>query len=317
MTAQCVKCEAAKSERRVESSTRAVAPPGLAPARFLGNLGMSRMLQPKLAMRAPGHAPALSASSAFASPGSPGVVQRHKATDARLPADRAEAIRFAVESKTAIDAALAHLPLATEQRSRNVPAFIAQQRLTLAALTPRHDSAAEEGSIRFFVGTDYRASVVLVEDATHHIDNSRHSLRIRARRSDAVDSLLTGSEIEERIVAAVSEVAHTSAAQSGAPDLFERYRAQFNAEWSTAKFAGVSTWFQPSLDSKGPRTFKAQLIFARIYDADTGIRNAYDTNRGGIRERIDTYTVPESFNPLDSPRLQKLREVFFHASAPL
>src|SRR6185436_7504838 len=125
------------------------------------------------------------------------------------------------------------------------------------------------------------------------------------------------AEIEERIVAAVSEVAHLSAAQNGAPSLFERYRAQFNAEWHVSNLANVPTHFEPSLDSKGPRTFKARMIFERIYEVDDAIRNAYDTNRAGIRERIDTYSAPESFNPLDSPRLQKLREVFFHASAPL
>ncbi len=246
------------------------------------------------------------------------VVQRANAADTRLPIDQVEAISYAVSAKTEIDAANTRLATATDPSQRNVPLLVAQEGITLAALTPRHDSAAPPGRINFFAGqANYTDSVELSERTTHHINSARDAVRIRGRQHANVDNLLTGPEIEERLVQAVSEVAHTRAARKGAPAQLDLYRAQFNASWNVAPFAAMSASFDATLSSKGPRTPRARAIFDRIYADDVALKTAYDANTGGIRERIDAYTGPEGMNPINSPRLQRLRAAFFPLPMPV
>jgi hypothetical protein len=51
----------------------------------------------------------------------------------------------------------------------------------------------------------------------------------------------------------------------------------------------MSNFFDPALDSKGPRTQKSRAIFEKIYTDDASVRSAYDLDSSGIREKIDTY----------------------------
>ena len=243
------------------------------------------------------------------------IIQKANAADPRLPLDQAEAISYAAVAKTEIDSANTRLAAAADPRQRNVPTFIAQQGITLAALTPRHDSAAPSGRINFFAGqVDYSDSIELPERATHHINAARNAARIRARQRANVDNPLSGRKIEERLVQAVSEIAYTAAARSGAPNQFDLYRAQFNAFWNREPSSAA---IDVTLSSKGPRTPKSRAIFDRIYADNAAVKAAYDANAAGIRERIDAYVGPEGLNPINSPRLQTLRAAFFPVPAPV
>ncbi|GFO97055.1 hypothetical protein ig2599ANME_1253 [groundwater metagenome] len=101
--------------------------------------------------------------------------------------------------------------------------------------------------------------------------------------------------------------AHMAAAGSGT---FAQYQALFNSRWETSPLTGLLGDFDPTLDSKGPRTQRSRAIFNQIYSSNTTIKAAYDANTGGIRDLIDQYVGPESLNIIASPRLQSLRALF-------
>jgi len=252
-------------------------------------------------------------------------VDRANAADPRLPATQAEALADAAAAAADITAALASLGHAADLRSKNVPALVAQEGLILRPLTPRHDAtvatpAAPNPPINFFTGqVDYTDSVLLPGPATHTIDAARTKISIRARNHANVDLALPAGDIGQRIVAAVSEVAHTRAARktAGALTVFDRYRASFNALYQQAPFTGMSDQSDVTLSSRGPKTERSRKVFEAIHDQDPAFAAAYDANSGGIKEKVDTYTGPEGLNLLNSPGLQRLRAVFFPLATPV
>ncbi|HEX3045099.1 MAG TPA: hypothetical protein VHY08_10110 [Bacillota bacterium] len=251
------------------------------------------------------------------------VIQRANATDPRLPLDQAEALAYAAAAKTEIDNANLNLGTASLPANRNIPVLLTQQGITLEALTPRHDSNAPPGNLRFFAGqANYNNSLTLPEDTTYHLKNSgtTKAVRIRARNHSNIDNLLSRPEIEHRLIQAVSELSHLMATRPGTPNLFDQYQAEFNSLWNTPPFDKLMTDFDPALDSKGPRTIKSRQIFNYIYQHNSALKAAYDQNPAGahnIREQIDAFTAPEGMNLINSPRLQALREVFFTFSVPV
>ena len=99
--------------------------------------------------------------------------------------------------------------------------------------------------------------------------------------------------------------------------IFEQYRDIFNAHWNTPAFNTMSAVYEPTLSSNGPRTPKSRAIFERILNDHTTIRETYNSNTGGIKERIDSYTGPEGLNLIGSPRLTALQGVFNRYSRPI
>lgn len=100
------------------------------------------------------------------------------------------------------------------------------------------------------------------------------------------------------------------AAEGSAMSLFVQYRGLFNSLWESAPFRGLASDFDPTLDSKGPRTRRSRDIFLRIYQTNAALHAAYDHNTAGIRARIDQYIGPDSLNIAASPRIQQLRTLF-------
>jgi hypothetical protein len=264
----------------------------------LGNRGVQRLLR-------------------YAS-GSPPPIQRANPLDLRLPMDKAEALSFARQSKADIDAALATLTADDDPDRRNAAEFVASERLVTHALTPRHDSPIGAPQIHFFPGeNDYTESFTADGASTHFAGTRRKGIWIRARQDDNVDDVLAADQIADRIVGAVSEIAFTKAARPGGPKTFDLYRARFEGLYFLPEFFGRSDAFDQKLDAKGPRTPHARAVFERIYADDAAIKKAYDADTGGIREQIDTYTMPDGMNQINSPRLQTLRAAFFSFSVPV
>lgn len=246
------------------------------------------------------------------------LIQRANPADRRLPLDQAEALVLAGRAKTDIDAALAGLATASDPKRRNTPDFIAQHNLLPMALTPRHDSAVLGPRIHFFPGqNNYSGSFIADPETTHNVGPQRRGVWVRARTHDDVDAALTQGEIEERLVAAVSEISHTKSARPGQANIFDRYRARFNALFEVPPFDGMSSAFDPALGSRGPRTERAKAVFERIMADETTLRAAYEADTNGVREPIDTYTGPEGMNRVNSPRLQALRAAFFPFPVPV
>ena len=79
----------------------------------------------------------------------------------------------------------------------------------------------------------------------------------------------------------------------------------------------MDTAFDATLTSKGPRTARSREIFERLYLESAELREAYDQDKGGLRERIDTYTGPEGLNLIGSPRLRALEQVFARFEPPV
>jgi len=94
---------------------------------------------------------------------------------------------------------------------------------------------------------------------------------------------------------------------------FDQYRDRFNTLWNTAPYSAMppaDSAFDPTLDSRGPRTRKARAIFNKILLDDPTMATAYGSNTGGIRSHIDTYIGPEGLNLIASPRLDALKNAF-------
>jgi hypothetical protein len=243
-------------------------------------------------------------------------VQRHSAADARLPATLPEALAFAAAAQVAINAANARLAASPELRRRNAHDLAVQEGFSLTHLTPRHDSAAGAPTIEFFASLfNYAGSVSLPATITHHV--SGLAIGVRARDHVNVDTMLPAAEIENRLFTGLTEAAVLRAAGPGAPPSFELYRAQFDALFDQAPFAGMSNDLAPGLDSRGPRTPHARNIFLRILAEDATFRAAYEANAARFKERVDNYVGPDSFNPLNSPRLQRLRTAFTSQPMPV
>jgi hypothetical protein len=95
------------------------------------------------------------------------------------------------------------------------------------------------------------------------------------------------------------------------------YRDRFNRLWSQEPYRSMDSAFDTTLTSKGPRTARSREIFERLYLEDADLREAYDQDKGGLRERIDTYTGPEGLNLINSPRLRALERVFARFEPPI
>ena len=98
---------------------------------------------------------------------------------------------------------------------------------------------------------------------------------------------------------------------------FVPYRERFNRLWSQEPYGSMDTAFDATLTSKGPRTARSREIFERLYVEDAELREAYDQDKGGLRERIDTYVGPEGLNLINSPRLRALEQVFARFEPPV
>jgi hypothetical protein len=98
---------------------------------------------------------------------------------------------------------------------------------------------------------------------------------------------------------------------------FLPYRDRFNRLWNREPYRSMDIAFDPTLTSKGPRTARSREIFERLYLEDAELRAAYDEDKGGLRERVDTYTGPEGLNLIDSPRLKALEQAFARFRPPV
>jgi hypothetical protein len=103
---------------------------------------------------------------------------------------------------------------------------------------------------------------------------------------------------------------------------FSDYTGKFNALWGTSTYAALSSDFDRTMDSRGPRTERSRRIFEYLHNNDLQVASDYDNdvtglNRGAekMRQLVDQYVGPESRNLVASPRIQRLREAFF--SQPL
>ena len=223
----------------------------------------------------------------------------------------AEAFSYASLSLAKIQEGLLDLGLSTELREKNVPEYITQEGITLEPLTPKHTSDITSPSYDFFIGTvDYSNTINLSNTVRFHTYNTRKNVAIQVRDLPCVDNFLSLDQIKERIVQAITEIVHLDAAGTGAIPTYEVYRSKFHGWWEIAPYVSMSNFFDPTLDSKGPRTEKSRTIFEKIYLEDASIRSAYDLNSSGIREKIDTYMGPDALNLINSPRLQNLKETF-------
>ncbi len=246
------------------------------------------------------------------------LLQRANSADPRLPANQAEALSRAKEAKRAIDAAIAAMRTSAAAEQRNAVQFMTQRKWVPAALTPRHDSPVGAPAIHFFPGqNNYTGSQTLDAQTTHKVSPKRTWVYVRARDHANVDNPLAQADIQSRITAAVSEVAHTKATHPGQPVSVDLYRARFNGLFDVPPFNALSNAVDLTLDSRGPRTRRARAIFDRILTEEPTIRAAYDANTGGLRGVIDTYAEPDGMNRVNSPRLQRLREAFFAFKAPV
>jgi hypothetical protein len=247
-------------------------------------------------------------------------VDRHSSTDPRLPASQAEALTFATAANTAIQAELTGLSSATDLREQNIPALVTQLGITIGPLTPRHDSTPAAATIHFFPGIhNYAGSTTLGATTEHLVGASHNTVWIRARDHADVDNMLAAGEIRERLVRGMSEVSYTHAARQNqsAITTFEQYCARFNALYPEASFAGLSDEFNPTMDSRGPKTERSREVFKAIMAQYGTFATAYNANTAGIREQVDRYQGPESRNTLNSPGLQRLRQVFFPFAVPI
>lgn len=223
-----------------------------------------------------------------------------------------EAFENAKRANDIIQNALTELSTSSEARERNVPAYIKQRGISIGPLTPRHDTTTTTPDINFFAGTsDYANSFVLPSSARFHIYNNNAGIGIQIRVMPDLIGIIPLTEVKERIVQAVSQIAHLTAVGTAvAGTTTEQYKAQFNAWWNVAPYNTINTEFNLALNSFGPRTNRAREIFEKIYNENTSVQSDYDNNTGGIKEKIDTYNIPEGFNLINSSRLQALRVLF-------
>jgi outer membrane protein OmpA-like peptidoglycan-associated protein len=221
------------------------------------------------------------------------------------------------DAETAIRTAILQLSSSLFTRERNIPSFLATNGITIVPLTPRHEGTVVTPDVSFFPATNYSLNFTLRQLTRFHIYDSDRKIAVQCRNMPDITAMATPEQIRERIVQAVSQMAHLQAAGSAAGSTFEQYKAQFNAWWNVMPYRSMMPEFNPSLDSFGPRYRRAREIFRQIYSENATIRREYDDNTGGLKEKIDTYNVPDGYNRINSPRLQALRAVFTTVRPPV
>jgi len=231
---------------------------------------------------------------------------------------QSEAIANATASDVKLREALAALGASNEMREKNVPDYIAKLGITLETLTPRHDADVSAPTYNLFTGkTNYATTVNLPGTVRFHSYAGGTRIAIPVRKLPCVDPFLSMAQIKERIVQAITERAHINTEGGAAAPLFEIYRSRFQGWWNIAPFNLMSGYFDPNMDSKGPRTRRSREIFNKIYSGDVDIKNAYDLNTGGVREKIDKYFGPDALNLINSARLHELKKAFDTHAAPV
>ena len=121
----------------------------------------------------------------------------------------------------------------------------------------------------------------------------------------------------ERAGAAAEGGLSATGAAVASPDIVKRdYRIRFDARWDSSRFSALKTEFDPHLDSKGPRSPRARVIFNELYTTEPSLRQMYDANSGGVREFCDLYAGPEAANIIASPRLQDVRAMLDGPAIP-
>lgn len=90
----------------------------------------------------------------------------------------------------------------------------------------------------------------------------------------------------------------------------EDYKSEFRAYWHDGSFDKYSTAFDPSMDSRGPKSQKARAIFENVYygAAYQHIRKEYDEVKA-FRNTVNSILVPDGINLVVSPHLEELRKV--------
>ena len=243
-------------------------------------------------------------------------LQRSNPADTRLPKDQAEALAYATTDQAALTAGLARLATAADLARKNVPELVRQWGLGVEPLTPRHDSPVGMSMISFFAGTaSYAVSALLSASVDHHVDTTAKKVRVRGRQQANVDNVLAAGQIEDRLFSAVSVAAHIGGGPSAS--FYEQYRAEFNARWDVAPYTALSAEFDPTLDSKGPRNQRARALFDKVLQDHAAIRVAYSFNLQGLRDEVNRYAAPESWNRLNSPNIVNLRSTFTAYGAPV
>ncbi|HEY4336672.1 MAG TPA: hypothetical protein VGM89_12260 [Puia sp.] len=229
-----------------------------------------------------------------------------------------EALDNAAASEAKIQEALVALSASNEIREKNVPDYITKLGITLEALTPRHDADVATPAYPFFTGkTNYATTVTLSGSVRFYKDAAGTHIAIPVRQFPCVDPFLSVADISERIVQAVTEVAHLNTTGGAAAPAFEVYRSKFQGWWNIAPFNTMSDFFDPALNSKGPRTPRSRAVFEKVYNEDAAVKSAYDLNTAGARDKIDTYLGPDALNLINSARLNELKKAFDAHAAPV
>jgi hypothetical protein len=211
----------------------------------------------------------------------------------------------------------------------NVAAAIISGKITLHALTIRHDSAAFVAAAGapdpklegYFVGPTYGANSFT--DVVGADGMSLNSGEIVVNRTADVPTSLTRSD-DHIITVIVHEALHHMDIRPGASTDIEGYKTEFRAYWMADEFgpansptcAGVptecfSTQYDPNMPPPGPKSPRARAIFENLYGNDTYpyVKPAYDNNTAGFREQVDNYLVPDGINLIASLRLEALRSL--------
>lgn len=96
---------------------------------------------------------------------------------------------------------------------------------------------------------------------------------------------------------------------SGTP--IERYKSEFRAYWYEGDVSrdALSTEFDETMDSFGPKSAKARNIFKHVYNspAYAYVKENYDANTGGFRDKVNAFIVPDGINVIVSVRIDDLR----------
>jgi hypothetical protein len=212
----------------------------------------------------------------------------------------------------------------------NVAEAITTGKITLHALTSRHDSAAfvvahtgaanpnQEG---YFMGPSYATgSFTAVVGAAGFTLSSGEIL---INRTPDVPSSSKRSD-DEVILFVVHESMHRLDVRPGAGTPIEKYKTEFRAYWMDGRYGppdsptcgGVvgrcyGTTYDPGMAPPGPKSPRARVIFDGLYGSATYpfVKPAYDDNTLGFRQQVDNYLIPDGINLAASVRLENLRSL--------
>ena len=123
------------------------------------------------------------------------------------------------------------------------------------------------------------------------------------------------TQLDEVAQYAVHESVHALDAPAAGSDPFDNYQSEFRAYWADGRYSNLSTDIDPSL-TPGPKSPLANQIFRHIYDLYTDIREAYEANTMGMRERVDNYLYPDALNLVMSRELENLRGAIVNTAPP-